>query len=85
MKCRVTCNGSRLKMEDCETSNVDWREVRMLLHMAATHRQYKGDVQTADAEQGYLQAEAREGPVYMLPPDLHPDRHQGVLWKLEKN
>lgn len=85
MKCRVTCNGSRIKMQDCETSNVDWKEVRLLFHMAASHPAYKGSVQTADAEQGYLQTEAKEGPVYMIPPELHPDRAKDIVWKLDKN
>lgn len=85
MKCRVTCNGSKLRMEDCETANVDWREARLLIHMAAAHQEFRGSIQTADAEQGYLQADAQEGPVYMVPPDMHPDKRAGYLWRLNKN
>lgn len=85
MKCRVTADGSKIKMPDTSTNNASMEHVRILLHMAATHEKYTGDVLTADAEQGYLQAPAEYNDIYMLPPKLHPDCQRGRLWRLKKN
>lgn len=51
-KCRVTVDGSTVKMQDTSTSNTDLQEIRLLFAMASANPSYSGDTCTADAEQG---------------------------------
>lgn len=84
-KCRVTGDGSNVVMDDTSTSNANMEEVRVLLTLAACNKHFKGDVVTADAEQGYFQAEARQNNIFMTPPSIHSDARKGLLWKINKN
>lgn len=84
-KCRVTGNGSTISQEDTSTSNCDMVELRLCVLIASLFTKYKGDFGTADAEQGYLQARARGGKVYMIPPTMHPDYSSGMVWEVQSN
>lgn len=85
IKCRVTVNGSTISQDDTSTSNVDMAEIRLLFSIASTSPDYSGRYCTADAEQGYLQVDARGDEIYLIPPEMHPDYAEGFLWKLDKN
>lgn len=85
MKCRMTADGSSISMEDTTTRNANMEEVRILYLLASTQEKFKGDVKTADAEQGYMQFPAKQTDVYMLPPTLHEDSRSDVIWKINAN
>lgn len=84
-KCRVTVDGSTITQPETATNNTDFNEIRLLFTLASTFKNFKGDVCTADAEQGYLQALIRGKDIYMLPPQMHEDFKNGKVWKLNKN